>query len=186
MLFVAVLLICITSIVVAVQSASFRRLYLYVEKELQRSQPGSLPKASVILPCKGLDAGFADNVRKLLHQDYPDFEVIFSVAKDSDPAHEPLRKFVAESGGKAKLVVAGINDKRSQKLNNQLHALEQVRNDSGVLVFVDSDVIARDDFLKHLVAPLADATIGATTGYRFYIASPGNWASILRSLWNRM
>ncbi len=47
-------------------------------------------------------------------------------------------------------------------------------------------MIARPDFLSQLVAPLTDDTVGVTTGYRFYIASINNWASIVRSLWNRV
>src|SRR5262249_5438042 len=85
-----------------------------------------------------------------------------------------------------KFVIAGLNPKRGQKINNQLAALGEIAADSEALVFVDSDVIARRDFLKHLVSRLADENVGATTGYRFYIPFKGDWPSLIRSLWNRM
>ncbi len=185
MLVVTLLLVVVTAAVAVVQSVAFRRLYDYVDRELNRAAQNSLPKASVILPCKGLDPAFRENVEKLLRQDYPDFEVIFAVAQESDPAYSHLIELSANFE-KTRVVVAGIAAQRAQKINNQLHALTFIRQDSEVIVFVDSDVIAREDFLRRLVAPLSEPQVGVTTGYRFYIASPHNWASILRSLWNRM
>jgi cellulose synthase/poly-beta-1,6-N-acetylglucosamine synthase-like glycosyltransferase len=169
-------------------------LFNYVEKEL-RVTPGSyLPKVSVILPCKGLDPGFAENIRKLLQQDYkdpttgaPGFEVIFSVAEATDPAYAILNEICAETKQvSTKLIVAGIDSRRAQKVNNQLSALKEVSLQTEVFVFVDSDVIARDDFLKYLVAHLQDSKVGATTGYRFYIPFGHGWASLVRAIWNRM
>jgi cellulose synthase/poly-beta-1,6-N-acetylglucosamine synthase-like glycosyltransferase len=75
---------------------------------------------------------------------------------------------------------------RAHKVNNQLAALKEVSADSEVFVFVDADVIARDDCLRYLVAPLSNLDIGATTGYRFYIPFKGDWPSLIRSLWNRI
>lgn len=186
MLFVAAFLVIVTVLVTVVQGAAFRRLYKYVHAELERQPGGSLPKASVILPCKGLDPAFRENVEKLLNQDYPDFEVVFAVAQDSDPAYSHLVELAERSSRPARVIVAGVANGRAQKVNNQLHALEQIRDDSEVLVFVDSDVIARSDFLSRLVEPLCEESVGVTTGYRFYVASPTNWASVLRSLWNRV
>lgn len=186
MLIVALFLVLITVVVCLVQSASFSRLRAYVETELTKKTNSFQPKASVILPCKGLDPGFDENIRKLLDQDYTNFEVIFAVADEADPAFSRLIEISGESRVPTQVVVAGIDSRRAQKINNQLSALKNVSADSEVLVFVDSDVIARGDFLSRLVDPLADSEVGATTGYRFYIASPSNWASVLRSLWNRM
>ena len=183
---IAILLCSITVIVCLAQTISFRRLYTYVDAQLKRKSNGYSPKASVILPCKGLDPDFDGNIRKLLNQDYPDFEVIFAVAAADDPAYQHLIEIGKSSNVPNKTIIAGVDLSRAQKVNNQLHALAALRSESEVLVFVDSDVIARQDFLRCLVEPLADRTVGATTGYRFYISSPNNWPSMLRSLWNRV
>jgi cellulose synthase/poly-beta-1,6-N-acetylglucosamine synthase-like glycosyltransferase len=149
---------------------------------------------SVILPCKGLDPGFAENIRKLLQQDYfdketnkPNFEVIFAVAETNDPAYSVLKEICNTSEAiRTKLVVAGIDKRRAQKVNNQLAALKEVSAETNVFVFVDSDVIARSDFLKYLVSHLQDDSVGATTGYRFYIPFGVGCASLIRAIWNRM
>ncbi|HEY9786154.1 MAG TPA: glycosyltransferase family 2 protein [Candidatus Obscuribacterales bacterium] len=182
----------ITIIAAFVQTRAFKRLYAYVERELRRPLNGYIPKVSVILPCKGLDPGFKNNIRLLLDQDYkcdgkPNFEVIFAVASTSDPAYKALEEIRKErSDLKTQMVVAGVNAQRAQKINNQLAALQIVDSQSEVIVFVDSDVIARRDFLRYLVSHLEDAGVGVTTGYRFYIPFKGDWPCLLRSMWNRM
>jgi ceramide glucosyltransferase len=175
------------------QIVSFNRMFSYVQRELEFKPTNYAPKASVILPCKGLDPGFEENITKLLAQRYigidgkPGFEVIFAVAQENDPAYSVLQKICAtEKSVQTKIVVAGINQSRAQKINNQLCALQQISDDSEVLVFVDSDVIARNDFIQYLIAHLQDHSVGVTTGYRFYIPFKGDWPSLLRSLWNRM
>jgi cellulose synthase/poly-beta-1,6-N-acetylglucosamine synthase-like glycosyltransferase len=187
-----ILLGLITLAVVVFQTISFRRLCAHVESELSFVPAGPNPQVAVILPCKGLDPGFEDNVVRLMQQDYqadgkPAFEVIFAVAEADDPAYPVLAGIAEESRNvRATLVVAGKSEKRSQKINNQLAALEKVSDDASVLVFVDSDVIARPDFLTYLVARLEQSDVGATTGYRFYVPYKGDGASLIRSLWNRM
>lgn len=186
------LLALITLGATVAQIISFKRMFSYVQRELDLVPPEHTPKASVILPCKGLDPGFEDNINKLLKQNYrgsdgePRFEVIFAVAKDDDPAYAVLERISSKTTDvHTKLVIAGVNPTRAQKVNNQLTALEHIAADSEVLIFVDSDVIARDDFLKYLTLHLQDPTVGVTTGYRFYIPYKGDWPSLLRSLWNR-
>jgi ceramide glucosyltransferase len=186
---IAILLCAITLIVCLAQTISFRRLYRYVDYELLKPATGYAPKISVILPCKGLDPDFDENISKLLLQDYRDFEVVFTVASQTDPAYQHLSEICAKRSCPApatKIVISGVNSTRAQKINNQLHALEQISPQSQVIVFVDSDVIARPDFLRCLVDPLSDAKVGVTTGYRFYISTIYNWPSMLRSLWNRV
>lgn len=187
-------LIAVTAGAAFTQAGAFRRMYCYVEEELQVTAPNYTPKVTVIMPCKGLDPGFAKNISQLLSQDYciegtskRNFEVIFAVATVEDPAYSVLVDLCAKHPDvPSKVVVAGLNARRAQKINNQLTALKQVSDDTEALVFVDSDMVARADFLRYLVLHLQDATVGATTGYRFYIPVKGDWPSLIRALWNRM
>src|SRR5215470_7585395 len=138
-------------------------------------QPTAQPyaPAAVILPCKGLDPGFEDNVRAFLEQDHPDFELLFAVATEDDPAHDALGQILASarargSSVKSSLTVAGIHSGRAQKLTNQLAALSQMSARTEVIVFVDSDSRPDCGFIRRLVTPLPEPTVGATTGYRWY------------------
>jgi hypothetical protein len=44
------------------------------------------PPAAVVIPCKGVDAGFDANIDAFLNQDYPDYQVVFVVATPAGPA----------------------------------------------------------------------------------------------------
>lgn len=175
-----------TVVGVIIQVGTYVRLYKYMDNDLSRRPEAYKPKASIILPCKGLDHDFKKNIERLFFQDYPDFQIIFAVAEESDPAYKPLYELCQKHPGRADIVVAGFHPHRAQKINNQLHALELVHKDAEVLAFVDSDVIALNNFLTHLVAPLKDKSIGVTTGYRFYVSEKWDLPSIIRGFWNRM
>lgn len=143
------------------------------------------PKVSMILPCKGIDPGFENNINALYQQDYPDYEMIFVTATEDDPSHVFLKDFLKRKPHKipAKLIVAGISSVRGQKINNMLEALKHVRDDTEVFVFVDSDIRPKQSFLRYLVNPLQYEHIGVTTGIRWYLPEHGNLGSMLRSIW---
>ncbi len=148
---------------------------------------GFRPPVSVILPCKGIDQGFRENVLSLLRQDYENLELLFVVATRDDPAFTELEKILRcneASAQRTRLLVAGINENRAQKLTNQLAAVRQVSSASQVLVFIDSDCRPDPGFVRRLVSPLADSGTGATTGYRWYHPPAPHLGSMLRSTWN--
>ena len=49
-------------------------------------------------------------------------------------------------------------------------------------MFADSDMKPDTHWLRNMIAPLQDETIGVTTGYRWYF--PTNWKTLLFSVWN--
>ncbi|GAB6060225.1 glycosyltransferase [Desulfonatronum parangueonense] len=143
------------------------------------------PRASVIVPCKGLDPDFKANISALFKQDYQSFQLIFVTAQDDDPAYPVLRQLIHEHPEvSARLEVAGVAQGRSQKVNNQLRGLEVVAPDSEILVFLDSDARPDPDFLQRLVQPLNETGVGLSTGFRWYLPVKGGLWSYLRSAWN--
>ncbi|HEX6285020.1 MAG TPA: glycosyltransferase family 2 protein, partial [Pyrinomonadaceae bacterium] len=79
---------------------------------------------------------------------------------------------------------AGPATNTGQKVHNLIVASEQIDPRSEVLVFVDTDARPDTDWLRKLVAPLADESVGASTGYRWFIPERGGLASRLRGVWN--
>ncbi len=71
----------------------------------------------------------------------------------------------------------------SQKIGNLLRGVGAAREESGVLVFLDSDIRPGRGFLRSLVAPLGEPSVGASTGYRWLEGGEGLW-SLLARLWN--
>ncbi|HEU4795846.1 MAG TPA: glycosyltransferase family 2 protein, partial [Pyrinomonadaceae bacterium] len=150
----------------------------YVRQQTSRPLPEFSPFVSVIAPTRGREHKFVDNVRPLLDQNYPGYEIQFVF----DDPQDPSLQLVDNLGGKT--VVAGPATDTGQKVHNLIVATQQIDPRSEVIVFVDTDARPSKDWLRHLVAPLADETVGASTGYRWFIPERGGSASRLRGVWN--
>ena len=103
-----------------------------------------------------------------------------------DAADDPAIRIVDELRATVptRIVIAGPATDSGQKVHNLRVAVNEIDPQSEVLVFVDTDARPAKDWLRKLVAPLADETIGASTGYRWFIPERGGIASRLRSVWN--
>jgi cellulose synthase/poly-beta-1,6-N-acetylglucosamine synthase-like glycosyltransferase len=182
---------------------------------LSRSRPlnNFTPLAGVIIPCKGIETDFESNVSSYLCQDYPHYQVIFTVASVDAPAYQALRTRLenvsknkqneeAEAVGpqerrpcygdskdrengrvQTALVVAGYSELRGAKVHNLLQGLKAVDAKAEVLVFADLDARPARDWLRSLVAPLQDPTVTVSTGFRWYLPGLG-FVSHLRAAWD--
>ena len=171
----------------------------YFRQELAKPANLFTPFASIIAPCKGLDDGLRENLSALLELDYSEYEVIFVVDDENDPAaaviQEILNRRDAETqsqknsasrrlGGVNQLVIANKAIDSSQKVENIREAVAHADARSEVFVFVDSDARPQEQCLRHLVTPLAEENVGAATGYRWFLSKTPTLASELRSAWN--
>jgi cellulose synthase/poly-beta-1,6-N-acetylglucosamine synthase-like glycosyltransferase len=180
-------LVAIQSLAALVDGTRFLR---FVRRSQRKPPGGHTPEAAVIIPCKGMDPDFELNVSRFLAQDYPTYQVIFVVASKKDPAHEVLSARLKQSpdlepgrGPKTALVVAGYSDERGEKVNNLLQGLPAVDPAAEVLVFADADARPGRDWLRSLVAPLADLQVTVSTGFRWYLPGAG-FVSQLRAAWD--
>ncbi len=162
--------------------------FLRFVRKARHEPPGNFtPHVALIIPCKGVDLHFEENLRGFLSQDYPKYDLIFAVASPNDPAHESIEALLQESSGaggpKTSLVVAGYADNRGEKVNNLLRGLSEVDSAAEVLVFADVDARPARDWLRSLVAPLADSKVLVSTGFRWYL--PGaSFVSQMRAAWD--
>ncbi|PYS85801.1 MAG: hypothetical protein DMF62_17870 [Acidobacteria bacterium] len=156
----------------------------YFRKELDKSHSEYTPFATIICPCKGLDAGLAENLARLFEQDYPACEVIFVVDDENDTAVSVIKDASRNDLKVSKLVVAPKAAESSQKVENLREAVLHADERAEVFVFVDSDARTSTDWLRGLVAPLEDSNVGASTGYRWFISKELKFASELLNIWN--
>lgn len=154
------------------------RFAAYVRRETSRALPDFQPFVSVIAPTRGFEPGFAENVRPLLDQDYPAYEVLFVFDDRADPGVEIVERL----GGR--IVISGPAKGTGQKVHNLIAAVDEIDERCEVIVFVDTDARPDRNWLRQLVAPLADETLGAATGYRWFVPERGGIASRLRGVWN--
>ena len=110
------------------------------------------PKAIVIIPCKGLDTDFENNIESFFRLDYEGYRLYFVVEDESDPAFAALNeikeRISAESNaGEVKILVAGKTSGCSQKIHNLLYGCRQITEDVEIIAFADSDICVRPNWL---------------------------------------
>ena len=154
-----------------------RRRAAYVARRLSETA-GDLPPASVIVPVKGEDQGLRENLAALAALDYPRYELLIVArsAADIPPGVLPRR---------ARLVLAhGEDPHTGEKVQNLAAALRVTRPESRIFAFADSDVRVSPRWLRALAAPLAEAGVGASTGYRWFAPEPAAFWSLVRGAWD--
>ena len=154
------------------------RFAAYVRRETSRPLPEFQPFVSVIAPTRGVEPGFEENVRPLLAQVYPAYEVLFVFDENTDLAVEIVERL----GGR--IVISGPAKGTGQKVHNLIAGVNEIDERCSVIVFVDTDARPNTNWLRQLVAPLADENLGASTGYRWFVPEKGGLASRLRGVWN--
>lgn len=159
----------------------------YVKSEIARPLSSFTPFVSVIAPIRGVDPGLEENLSALFQQDYPDYEIVFVTDAASDPSLkviEDVKTRHSNSHIATRVVIAGAAVDCGQKVHNLRVAVGEIDSRSEALVFVDADARPQVHWLRSLVAPLHDQSIGATTGYRWFIPLRGGLSSQLCSVWN--
>ena len=164
------------------------KFHSYVKRETSRPLPEFTPFVSIIAPCRGLEDGLRENLTALFAQNHPAYEIIFVTDSADEPSLAVIQQLISAERftGRVstRIVIAGQAIDSGQKVHNLRAAVLQTDPRSEILVFVDSDARPNPDWLRSLVAPLADKGIGASTGYRWFIANKAGLASQLRSVWN--
>ncbi|MHC4721422.1 MAG: glycosyltransferase family 2 protein [Planctomycetota bacterium] len=164
--------------------------YLYaIKKSAAKQRNGYRPRTLVTVPCKGIDDTFEENVLSFFNLDNDNFYLCFVVADTADPAYQKLcaikDRFVA--GSKAldvRIAVAGCATGCSQKIHNLLYSCTNAPEDVEVFAFADSDASVGPGWLSHLLYPLRKSKHGASTGYRWFVPSENNLASLALSAIN--
>jgi ceramide glucosyltransferase len=160
-------------------------LWLTYVRQRLRTDPGFYaPRTAVICPCRGMEPGLERNLVSLCEFDHQNYEVFFTLASESDPAHSIVKRVVATSRVKAHIVIAGQPENCSEKVNNLRIAVEQLPEEFEVLVFTDSDGRPGKNWLHHMVAPLNDSRIGATTTMRWFLPNDNGLPTALLAAWN--
>ena len=118
------------------------------------------PSVSVLKPVCGLDSGASANFESFLHQDYPDYEVIFGMLDVGDSAAETVLR-VAKDDPRASVYFGAGADGANNKVRILQNLLDHSRGE--IIVSADADTRVRKNWLGEMVAPLADSSVGVVT-----------------------
>ncbi|HEX4642826.1 MAG TPA: glycosyltransferase [Candidatus Acidoferrales bacterium] len=142
------------------------------------------PRVALFCPVKGAEPGLEQNISALISFDYPEYEVFFTMASADDPARKIIERVTAAGKRKIHIVIAGRPADCGEKVNNLSAAVQKATAGFDVYVFADSDGRPGRNWLARLVAPLADANLGAVTAFRWFFPQTGGFWSALASAWN--
>lgn len=158
----------------------FRR---YVNFRLAMESAGFDGLVTLIVPCRGKEAGLSKNLNAIMSQNYKQREVLFVVEKADDEAMPVISKIV-ENYPESKIILAGAAVDSGQKVHNLVKGIHAADPESKAFVFADSDIRPVPDWLNSLLAPLLEPSVVCSSGYRWFEPINGGFASQLRGAWN--
>src|SRR5207247_11243357 len=160
------------------------RLRGHVRRVMRLAFGAYLPPVVLVLPVRGLDEGFDDNVRAILSQAYPRFRILVVADDPAEPAAARARDLAREFPRIPVTLILSEPATVPGKVNALRSALSHVSSEDEVVVFADSDIRPPTDWLRQLVQPLADSTVGVATGFRWYLPPRPTFWSLVGAEWN--
>jgi len=139
-----------------------------------------LPPISNLKPVRGLDPEAYENFASFCRQDYPEYEIVFCVGDTDDPALPVLHRLQRDFPHTRIRILIGSG---RRAVNDKVAKLARLVEEASFehLAISDSDVRVAPDYLRRMVAPMADAKTGAVTC--FYVpTSETSWVQRLQDV----
>jgi ceramide glucosyltransferase len=133
---------------------------------------------SILKPIRGADAAFAEAIRTQAGVDYPEFEILFGLRDRNDPARVHIEKLQRQYPHRAIRIVECSTDAPNAKVGTLTDLAAAARHP--VLVVNDSDISVPRDYLRTVVAELAQPGVGLVTC--LYRAAAESFPSRLEAL----
>ncbi|MDR9899453.1 bacteriohopanetetrol glucosamine biosynthesis glycosyltransferase HpnI [Aetokthonos hydrillicola Thurmond2011] len=132
----------------------FRRSH-HIAQEIQ-------PGVSILKPICGLDGEAYENLASFCQQDYPEYQIIFAVRDTQDLGIEVVRKIIHDFPSlDIQLVISSDTIGTNLKVSNLSNARDLAKHE--ILVIADSDIRVGRDYLRRIIQPLQDSSVGVVT-----------------------
>lgn len=127
-----------------------------------RAKSPSLPPVSILKPVRGLDPEAYENFSSFCRQDYPAYEILFCVGSGDDPAVHVIERLRREfPARRIRVIRQDASEAPNDKVDKLIRLTREAQHE--IVVISDSDVRVLPDYLRSVVAPLANPRVGAVT-----------------------
>lgn len=139
--------------------------------------PAYTPPVSVLKPVHGSEPNLRENLESFFLQDYPNFELIFCARSEDDAALQIARQL---SEKYPVLKVRFVTSGEPPWTNAKLYSLEMMWKQAAhdLLVISDSDVRVSPDYLREIIKPFANPSVGMTTCIFRGLPAGGFWTDL--------
>ena len=149
----------------------------FFRRERARELPDHTPPVSLLKPVRGLDFGSYENFASFCRLNYPFYEILFAVNDERDPAVPVIRRIMEDFPQRQiRLLVSAEHIGANRKVNKLARLAKEAQHE--VLVLTDGDVRVSPEYLREVVALLADQKTGAATCFYRGVAEKNVWAEL--------
>ncbi|NJK29605.1 MAG: glycosyltransferase [Acaryochloris sp. RU_4_1] len=135
---------------------------VYFFQQEQWIDPGFHPPVTILKPLCGIEINTYNNLASFCCQDYPQYQVIFSIRTATDPSVPIVRELMqAFPEVDISLVICDRTIGTNLKVSNLANAIEKAKH--GILVLADCDILVRPHYLQQIVQPLSHPQVGVVT-----------------------
>ncbi len=159
--YIFISIICLASVGYLVFAIIAVELFNHKRKNNNEANEFS-PAVTILKPIYGLDPEMEENLRSFCQQDYPEYQIIFGLHDNDDPAIPVIKRIIKEFKN---IDVSYIVDPRiygcNHKVSNLINMYPKAKHD--YLLIADSDMRVPENYLQKVMSPFADETVGAVT-----------------------
>ena len=149
----------------------------FFRRERAKQLPAFTPPVSLLKPVRGVDFGTYENFASFCMQNYPEYEILFCVNEMSDAAVPVIQKVMKDCPARRIRIFTNAPQIGSNRKVNNLALLTREANYE-ILLQTDGDVRVGPNYIRELVAPFVDPTVGVASCFYRATAQNSFWASL--------
>jgi ceramide glucosyltransferase len=135
------------------------------------------PPVSILKPLKGLEHNAYENLASFCRQDYPEYEILFAVDDERDSAIPIVERLICDFPRvPIRLLIGSAIPGSNNKVAKLCRLLPSARHE--LLVMSDSDIRVKPDYLRSVVSPFRDPSVGAVTCLYLGMTEPNIWSEL--------
>ncbi|NJR15466.1 MAG: glycosyltransferase [Calothrix sp. CSU_2_0] len=141
--------------------------------------PNYNPPVTILKPICGSDGNLYANLATFCRQDYPNFQIIFSVRDSEDTGISIINQIIHDFPElDLQLVICDRIIGTNLKVSNLANAAVFAKHP--IFVLADSDIRVSSDYLKQVIQPFQNENVGVVTC--LYRSLAQNWVTIIEAL----